>query len=243
MLNIILLDEIAEHNTLLRTLLEKNLQALGEEAEYHFAKNAREAATFAKQTKPHSIYFLDIELNDDENGIYASYRIHEADPDGYIVYVSAYQQYAMDCLHSHVFDFLAKPVSSAELSACLKAVLKEMKKAPIRQNKKLLFSADKRDYYIPVDNITLIKSNRTFCETTIGGQFYRWKEPLKNVSERIGDGDIIQISRNTIINLRHIASIDWDERKVLLETGETVAFSRSQIRKLREKQGGNADGF
>ncbi|MBQ8137137.1 MAG: response regulator, partial [Clostridia bacterium] len=166
MLNIFLLDEIAEHNTLLRTLLEKNLQALGEEAEYHFAVNAREAAAFAEQAKPHSVYFLDIELGDDENGIDAACRIHEADPDGYIVYVSAYQQYAMDCLHSHVFDFLAKPVSSEEIFACLKAILKEMKKSPLRRKKKLLFSADKRDYYIPAADITLIKSNRNFCETT-----------------------------------------------------------------------------
>ena len=99
MLEMILLDDIADHNILLRNMLEETLEALGVHTEYREARTAEEEAVFARQAKDRAVCFLDIELGGEENGIDAAYRIHEADPDGCIVYVSAYQQYAMDCLH------------------------------------------------------------------------------------------------------------------------------------------------
>ena len=236
MLNIILLDEAEDHNALFQALLEREIAALGEQAEYHTALTGEEAVALAAKTKGPSIYFLDIELGTDSNGIDAAYRIHEKDPDGYIVYVSAYQQYAMDCLHSHVFDFLAKPVSSAELSACLKAVLKDMKKAPSVRQETLLLSIGGREYYIPEQKIAVIHSRRNFCETVIDGQFYRWKEPLKDAADRLRSGSFLQVSRSALVNLNHVTAIDWNERTLLLDTDEAVGFSRSAAANLKNRQ-------
>ena len=75
MLNIILLDEVAEHNSLLKTLLEQEITALGEQAEYRSAVTGEEAVAFAAQTNGPSIYLLDIELGTESNGIDAAYRL------------------------------------------------------------------------------------------------------------------------------------------------------------------------
>ena len=238
MLDIILLDEATDHNTLLKTLLEREIAALGEQAEFRTALTGEEAAAFAAETKGPSVYFLDIELGTETNGIDTAYKIHELDPDGYIVYVSAYQQYAMECLHSHAFDFLSKPVSSPELSACLKAVLKDMKKASPNQQETLLLSAGGRDYYIPEQKIVIIHSRRNFCETVISGQFFRWKEPLKDVAYRLRSGSFLQVSRSALVNLDHVTAIDWSERTLQLDTDEAVSFSRSAAANLKNRQKG-----
>lgn len=237
MLNIILLDEVAEHNSLLKTLLEQEITALGEQAEYRSAVTGEEAVAFAAQTNGPSIYFLDIELGTESSGIDAAYKIHALDPDGYIVYVSAYQQYAMDCLHSHVFDFLSKPVSSIELSACLKAILKDMKKAPSVAQDKFLLSAGGQDYFVPTQDIVSIHSKRNFCEMVVEHQFYRWKEPLKKVAERLKDKNFLLVSRAALVNMKHVSSIDWNERTLKLDTGEYIAFSRSATEAIKDWQG------
>lgn len=236
MLDIILLDEIERHNTLLEAMLKEVVEAFGEEAVFHAVLTAKETVVLASQAGPKAIYFLDIELGTDQNGIDVAYRIHEKDPDAYIVYVSAYQQYAIDCLHSHVFDFLAKPVTSVELTACLKAILKDMKKAPAIPEKKLLISTGSRDCYIPLKDISVIRCRRNFCETVAAGQFCRWKEPLKSVATRLGDSQMMQVNRSTLVNLNRIRDIDWPERIITLDTDETVAFSRSLGNVLRHWQ-------
>lgn len=236
MLDIILLDEIERHNTLLEAMLKEAVGVLGEEAVYHAVLTAAEAAVLAGQAGPKAVYFLDIELGTEQNGIDVARRIHEEDPDGYIVYVSAYQQYAMECLHSHVFDFLAKPVSSVELTACLKAILKDMKKTPAVQEKKLLISAGSRDYYLPLKDISVIRSRRNFCETIAAGQFCRWKEPLKSVARRLADSRMMQVNRSTLVNLDRVRDINWPERILTLDTDETVVFSRSLGKALQNRE-------
>ncbi len=240
MLELILLDEVAEHNSLLRHMLEETLEALGEKAEFREARTVEEAEALARAAGERAVYFLDIELGTDENGIDAAHRIHEADPDGCIVYVSAYQQYAMDCLHSHAFDFLSKPVNYRELAACMKAVLKELDKTPAPAQEKLMISCGGQDCHVPLREITVIRSRRNFCEMKANGQFYRWKEPLKSVAERLKSGNFMPVSRNTLVSLDRIAAVDWPERTLTLDTGEKEAFSRSAGKALkdRRKEGG-----
>ena len=234
MLELILLDEVAEHNSLLQHMLEETLESLGEKAEYRMARTAEEAVDLAGKAKDRAVYFLDIELGADENGIDAAYRIHQADPDGCVVYVSAYQQYAMDCLHSHAFDFLAKPVNSRELAACMKAVLKELEKTPAPAQEKLLISCGGQDCHVPLRDIGVIRSRRNFCEMKANGQFYRWKEPLKSVAERL-NGNFMPVSRNTLVSLDRIVAVDWPERTLTLDTGEKEAFSRSAGKALKDR--------
>ena len=236
MLNMILLDEMPDHNTLMQKLLSEIVPLVGETANFYTAQTREETISFAENSYPNSVYFLDIELeNGDSLGIDTAYKIHELDPNGYIVYVSAHQQYAMDCLHSHVFDFLSKPVSTEELTACLRAILADMHRTPQPSTKRFWISDGGRDVSVKEHDITQIRCKGNFCEMVVNRQFYRWKEPLKSVEVRLQDDHFMKVSRQILLNLSHITSINWPYRKLTLDNGEEILFSRSVSKELKQK--------
>lgn len=80
------------------------------------------------QLKPH-VVFLDINMPQ-LKGIDAASRILDSSPDTDIVFVTAYDQYAIEAFEVHAMDYLLKPVN---LNRLKKTVEHLMKKKPLTQ--------------------------------------------------------------------------------------------------------------
>ncbi|MDD3337180.1 MAG: response regulator [Eubacteriales bacterium] len=79
---------------------------------------------YAKTAQPNTLYFLDLKLDDSKEpaGLQLCRLLLSLDPNAYVVFVSAYPQYALVCCQSHAFDFLLKPFTKEQLKACVQAV-------------------------------------------------------------------------------------------------------------------------
>ena len=69
-----------------------------------------------------TVYFLDIRLSENEDTMNLYHHIQKQKSESYLIYVSAHPQYAMDCLHTHAFDFLLKPLMDEQLEDCMNAL-------------------------------------------------------------------------------------------------------------------------
>lgn len=115
-MNFVLLDDVASHNEILAAklinLCSKN------NWDGHVALKAttlQEVISYARASTTPDVYFLDIKLSEDEDTLALHRYIQKKKSESYLIYVSAYPQYAMECLHTHAFDFLLKPLMDEQL--------------------------------------------------------------------------------------------------------------------------------
>lgn len=105
-MNFVLLDDVAAHNGFLATKLMNLCRRNGWDGYVALkATTLQEVVAYAQSSTVPSAYFQDIRLNENEDTLALYHHIQKQKAESYLVYVSAYPQYTMDCLHTHAFDF------------------------------------------------------------------------------------------------------------------------------------------
>lgn len=124
MINAVLVDD---EKPALR-VLEHLLNAYPEVTIVGMYTNPKKAIEEIGQLKP-EVVFLDINMPQLQ-GIDAASRILDLSPETDIVFVTAFDQYAIEAFELHAMDYLLKPITEARLE---KTVERLRKKAPVRK--------------------------------------------------------------------------------------------------------------
>ncbi|MGD8115175.1 LytR/AlgR family response regulator transcription factor [Vibrio sp. TRT 29B02] len=109
---------IADDEPLLRHHLNKLLGECWPELEIvGLAKNGQEALQLIEQHKP-SVVFLDIKMPQ-LDGMAAAKILDKSDTETQIVFVTAYDEYALQAFETNAVDYLLKPLSEKRLEQCI----------------------------------------------------------------------------------------------------------------------------
>jgi len=195
-------------------------------------ENWREALEYASRAADGTVWFLDIELNDTSNGIDLCKMIHERCAQAYIVYVSAYQHYALKCCQSHAFDFLLKPWTDQQLLSCLKAILRESKRLndgsilPVELGTRLLNLRQDQILYFSKDRMAITAHYAN-------GRVFSWRESMESVKRRVKAGLFVQNHKSFLTNVLYIQEIRWAEDDIIMNNGDHLPLSRRRARELR----------
>lgn len=95
-----------------------------------------EAISQIASIKPHLV-FLDINMPQLQ-GIDAGSRILDLCPETDIVFVTAYDEYAVNAFEIHALDYILKPISKERFEKTINRVLKKNKLKPRQVEKKLV---------------------------------------------------------------------------------------------------------
>lgn len=82
--------------------------------------NPVEAPATAGMQQP-EMAFLDIQMPV-VNGVQAAFRVLESSPKTFIVFVTAYDNYAVDAFELHALDYLLKPIKPIRLAKTLQRI-------------------------------------------------------------------------------------------------------------------------
>lgn len=232
-MNFVFLDDVASHNETLaakvRLLCDKN----GWPCDIALKTTTWQAVVdYAAATRDAAVYFLDIELGQGETALPLHADIEKSPGESYIIYVSAHAKYALDCLHTHAFDFLLKPLSDAQLEDCLKAVMKATVKketAPLLQvntgSRTMLISPDDILYFSR-DRMA-IRLHATDTSTLV------WRESFDHLMGRLDNSVFFLCHRSFVVNLRKVQHIDWEKDELCLEDHTILPISRRRIAALK----------
>lgn len=109
---------IADDEPLLRHHLNKLLGECWPELEIvGLAKNGQEALQLIEQHKP-SVVFLDIKMPQ-LDGMAAAKILDKSGTEAQIVFVTAYDEYALQAFETNAVDYLLKPLSEKRLEQCI----------------------------------------------------------------------------------------------------------------------------
>ena len=218
---------IADDEPLLREHLREKIVALWPELKIvGEAGNGNEAAELIAKMAP-DIAFLDIKMPG-QTGIEVAQGI---ETETRVVFVTAFDQYAVDAFESEAVDYVLKPVADARLAqtvARLRRALNESAPAPdIAQLLKLLtqagddgsgagklrwIRANRGDttFQVAVDEVMFFQSDDKYTVVQTANGEHLIVKPLSELIRSLDTEHFWQIHRGTVVNLRFVASTRRD---------------------------------
>ncbi len=205
------------------------------------AENADEAEKQIDTLKP-DILFLDIQMPG-KNGFDL---INDLDRSPEIIFVSAYDEYALRAFEVNALDYLLKPVQPERLKEALSKIGQPEKEfeRPALQNNQLgeedqVFVKDgEKCWFVKLGDIRLFESEGNYVRLFFGENRPLILRSLNNLDERLNQKVFFRASRKHIINLKWVDKIEnWYNGGLLVrlkEGGEKVEISRRQASRLKD---------
>jgi DNA-binding LytR/AlgR family response regulator len=251
---------IADDEPLLREALERMLtQVWPELTVVARARNGREAIAAFEAQRP-DICFLDVHMPG-TTGVEVAHHIGRR---AHLVFVTAYDQYAVQAFSHGVLDYLVKPVELSRLSETV-ARLQERFRAsqPALNTEALLLqlaeslqrsasptplrwvraSIGQTVRLIPVDDIDFLRSEEKYTLVAWhdgAGQSHEAviRTPLKEIVAQLDASQFAQVHRSVVVNLNAISHITrgMNERADVHLKGreEILPVSRSYLHLFRQ---------
>lgn len=234
----------------IRSLLEKDdrIQIVGE------ASDGRSALELIERENP-ELLFLDIQMPE-LTGIEVAMRIQDTDaPLPSIVFVTAYDEFALKAFDLHAIDYLLKPFDRSRFSTALdRAISVHQTQDSGLIEKKLadLISAyrphstdyldripikeDGKITIVPIGEITYIAAANNYVEIHSDSQKHLMRETLSLLETRLDPDKFLRISRSTIVaidRIREIHPLFHGEHALVLANGIKLTSSRSYREALK----------
>lgn len=192
-----------------------------------------------EELKP-DIVFLDIQMP----GQTGFDLVEQIDFDGKIIFVTAYDEFALRAFEINALDYLMKPVNKDRLQKSIERIETEDKPAENKQvklnyNDRLFTTIGSKVQFLKVNTIQLIQSDGDYTYiTTNKGVKGLITKTMKEWEERLPENYFIRVHRNSIINTEFIDDIEkwfnYSYRVKLQGIEEPVIISRRYAKKLKD---------
>jgi two-component system LytT family response regulator len=161
-----------------------------------------------------------------------------------VVFVTAYDQYAIRAFEVHAVDYLLKPFSADRLSAAIDRVRERLGRGealPVRQlaaegqpaqehARRVLVRDGPRVHVLPVEKIDSIQAQDDYVCFRCEGKEYLKEQTLGELERLLDAARFVRIHRSFILNLDRLARVETGEREnriAILTDGRRLPISRA----------------
>ena len=234
---------IAEDEPLMRERLKEKLaEAWPELAIVAEAADGNEALVLFEECRP-QVAFLDIRMPG-KTGLDVAAAI---DGDCHVVFVTAYDQYALKAFDAGAVDYLLKPVEDDRLAATVLRIRKKLASPPtdlsgllaelrstmgsdVPRLKWIKAAIGKQVRLIPVGDVIYFQADTKYTRVVMGSGEALIRTPLKELLAELDPEKFWQVHRGTIVNLDMVSAVlreDAERQFVLLKNRqERLPISR-----------------
>lgn len=233
-------DERLARKELINLLSQhENVEIVGE------AINVDDAREKINTLNP-NVVFLDIQMPE-KTGFDL---LEELDHVPYIIFTTAYDEYALKAFQVNALDYLLKPIEPERLTEALNRLQKKLVDEPKEDgegahfnNKKLtlqdqVFVKDgDRCWFVKLANVKLFESDGNYIKVYFENFKPMIHKSLNALDERLDEKSFFRASRKHIINLSWVDSIEpWFNGGlvVTLKGGERIEVSRRQAARFKD---------
>ncbi len=224
--------------------------------------DGRTAAAAIRAGAP-DLVFLDVQMPElDGFGVLREVDLEQAPA---LVFVTAYDQYALRAFEVHAIDYLLKPFTDerfresldrakrqvrqgrmGELSGKLEALLEQYgpdsgpRRGRPRYLDRLLVKASGTVTLLRAAEIDWIDAEGDYVRIHVGKSWHLLRETMKNLEGQLDPARFVRIHRSTIVNLEKIKELQpffRGEYVVVLHGGTTLKLSRGYRENLERRLG------
>lgn len=184
------------------------------------------------------IYFLDIDLNHEMDGLQLAQAIREYDQLGSIVFITTHAEMAAVTFKYKVeaLDFIVKS-SVEQIQGQMIEILKLIRERQIQGNsrqKQFVFTSGSKTRTISIDKILFFESlpqAHKIAINTFDSQ-YQTYDSLSNIEKY--DDSFVRCHKSFVINIDNVESIDTKNKLVKMMNGSTCLLANSRIKKIKQ---------
>ena len=231
---------IVDDERLARTELKRLLTSFKEINVVGEAVNADDALEKIQELKP-DLLFLDIQMP----GKTGFDMLEELDAVPTVIFVTAYDEYALKAFEYNALDYLLKPIEPKRLEETVNKLIEKKRKKTISElDKDFLMESDQvfvkdgeKCWFVKLENVRLFESEGNYVRIYFGDNKPLILRTLNYLDERLDNKTFFRANRKHIVNLKWIASIEpWLNGGLLvkLKDGQKVEVSRRQAIKFKD---------
>jgi two-component system LytT family response regulator len=227
-------------------------QLLSSHEEYKIlgeAKHGREAVEKIRELKP-DLVFLDVQMPDID-GFEVLEEVGPAELP-MVIFVTAYDQFAVRAFETHAVDYLVKPLQVARFEEALSRShhLKQSGEAVALAKKLTALLEAKRatklnrlrvptqtgDLLLDLQEIDWIEADDYYSAVHVGNKRHLIRESLSSLEERLDSERFLRVHRSAIVNLERIRELrnDGGESALILRNGSRIPVSRRRREQVNQ---------
>lgn len=237
MLKIAICDDEAYYLNQIEKYTRENLTKVGaDKVEITTFSSGKELLENEEYLVQCQIIFLDINMQD-SNGVEVAYEIKEKYPDIYLIFITAYMDYAIMGYHVEAFRFLLKDNLEVMMKECIPSLLQKMKKDDARLNI-IIGNGQMLDEKksIRIKDIIYVESfQHRMCYHMVSEKetIYEKTGNLSEIEQMLAKHGFCRIHKSYLVNIRMVESVE--RYKVYMENGDTLPIPREKYQKIREE--------
>ena len=217
-------------------------------------RNGREALT-ALDTLAPDLVFLDVQMPELDG--FEVVRARGAARMPHVIFVTAYDEFAVRAFEAHALDYLVKPLNETRFAAALERVRERMRFTEAleltRKISDLLATHDRRgdlapakrivvptatgDLVLDVEEIDWIQADDYYAAVHARGRRHLIRESLASLEQRLDANRFVRVHRSAIVRLeqvREMRSTAGGESALVLRDGTRVPVSRRRREQVAE---------
>lgn len=232
----------------IRALLkeEKDLEIISE------CGDGREALAVIAAHKP-DLVFLDVQMPELSGfDVVAAIGVQRMPA---VIFVTAYDKYAMRAFEVHALDYLLKPLdgdrfasalqrarlqlerkSVHDLSRRLQSLLDDLKPTQ-KYTKRLVIKSAGRIFFLDVAEIVWIEAADNYVRLHAGRESHLLRETMTSLEKRLDPDQFVRVHRSRIINIRQLRELQplfRGEYDIMLRDGTRLESGRGYREKLQK---------
>ena len=202
-----------------------------------------EAIASIRKSKPH-VVFLDVQMPEC-GGFDVLERLGTALPPA-IIFVTAYDEYALQAFEVGALDYLLKPFDDARFHRALERAREKLAHYAIEQpTRRLVIRTPGQLLFLNVSDIDWIEAASYYACLHVGRDTHILRRTLSELEGDLGDG-FIRIHRSIIVNVERIQGIELQsagEYEVVLKSGVRLRLSRRFRKRLQNRLDAKSGGI
>lgn len=250
LIRVLLVDDESLAREMLREMLQDDPQVtiVGESC------NGREALEAIRTHSP-DLIFLDVQMPE-LGGFEVLEALGKDIPQ--VIFVTAYDQYAVRAFEVHALDYLLKPFDKERFDISwqrartqllrerdggtdkrILALLEEMK-AGNKYLERLVIKASGRIYFLETSEIDWIEAEGNYVSVHTGKKSHLLRETISSLEAQLDPRKFLRIHRSSIVRIDRIQELQpWfhGEYRIILQNGIQLTLSRNYRDKLHEALG------
>ncbi len=247
--NVTLCTVIVDDEELARAYLRELLASHPEIRIVAECANGFEAVKAIGETNP-DLLFLDVHMPKLDG--FEVLELIDADRAPAVIFVTAFDDYAMRAFDAHAVDYLLKPFDAARLDRALErarerigrrtlpGALAAAARPPGERPQRIVVKDGARVHVIPIAKLDYVEAQDDYVALHTEGKSYLKQQPIGEVEALLDPATFVRIHRSAIVNLERIARIEpygKESRVAILRDGTQLPVSRSGYARLMEAMG------
>jgi len=214
--------------------------------------DGRQAVEAIREHRP-DLVFLDVQMPGVDG--FGVLRALEGEPMPHVVFVTAYDQYALRAFEVHALDYVLKPFDAQRFGQALDRARSAMERAEAgalserlrdlvssmaaeqRERQRLVVKSSGRVFFVHMSDIDWVEAEGNYVRLHMGTQSHLLRETMKGMERALDPAVFIRIHRSTIVNadrIRELQPLFHGEYAVILRDGTRLVASRGPDNRLKK---------